>query len=110
MDIARKANPDVRVVWLGAPVMGDPGLFRDMPVVNAALAEAMRRLPGCRFVDVWPVLAGPGGRYAEFLDPTTRLRAPDGVHLAPAGAARLADACLAALAESPGPVMLSQNP
>lgn len=110
VDIARKANPDVRVVWLGVPVMGDPGLFRDMPVVNAALAEAMRRLPGCRFVDVWPVLAGPGGRYAEFLDPATRLRAPDGVHLAPAGAARLADACLAALAESPGPVMLSQNP
>lgn len=110
VDIARKANPDVRIVWLGAPVMGDPGLFRDMPVVNAALAEEMRRLPGCRFVDVWPVLAGPGGRYAEFLGPGTRLRAPDGVHLAPAGAARLADACLAALAEPAGPVMLSQNP
>ncbi len=109
VEIARAANPDVRIVWLGAPVMADPGLFRDMPVINAALAEEMRRLPGCQFVDVWPVLAGPGGRYAEFLDPGTRLRAPDGVHLAPAGAARLADACLAALAE-PARVMLSQNP
>jgi hypothetical protein len=109
VEIARASNPEVRIVWLGAPVMADPGLFRDMPVINAALAEEMRRLPGCRFVDVWPVLAGPGGRYAEFLDPGTRLRAPDGVHLAPAGAARLADVCLAALAE-PARVMLSQNP
>jgi len=109
VEIARASNPEVRIVWLGAPVMADPGLFRDMPVVNAALAEEMRRLPGCRFVDVWPVLAGPGGRYAEFLDPGTRLRTPDGVHLAPAGAARLADACLAVLAE-PARVMLSQNP
>jgi hypothetical protein len=110
VEIARSNNPAARIVWLGAPVMADPSLARDMPAINAALAEEMRRLPGCRFVDVWPVLAGPNGGFAEFLDARTRLRAKDGVHLAPAGAARLADACLAALAEPAAGVMLSQLP
>jgi hypothetical protein len=110
VEIARRHNPAARIVWLGAPVMGDPALARDMPAVNAALADAMRRLPGCRFVDMWPVLAGPNGAYAEFLDQKTRLRAPDGVHLAPAGAARLADACMVALAEPATGILLSQAP
>jgi len=110
VEIARRHNPAVRIVWLGAPVMGDPALAKDMPVVNAALADAMRRLPGCRFVDMWPVLAGPNGAYAEFLDQKTRLRATDGVHLAPAGAARLADACMVALAEPATGILLSQAP
>lgn len=110
VEIARASNPAARIVWVGAPVMGVAELAHDMPAVNRALAEEMRRIPGCRFVDVWPVLAGPDGGYAEFLASGTRLRAKDGVHLAPAGAALLADACLTALAEPATGVMLSQFP
>jgi hypothetical protein len=112
VEIARVFNASARVVWVGAPIMADPGLARDLPVVNAALAQEISRIPGCRFVDVWDVLAGPEGRYLEFANTParTRLRAPDGVHLAPAGANRLADACLAALAEPAPNLMVSQLP
>ncbi|QLA17232.1 DUF459 domain-containing protein [Desulfolutivibrio sulfoxidireducens] len=112
VEVARAHNPAARIVWVGAPVMGDPALARDLPAVNAALAQEMRRIPGCRFVDVWGVLAGPEGRYLEFAatPAKTRLRTPDGVHLAPAGASRLAEVCLAALSEPAPNVLVSQLP
>lgn len=112
VEIARVFNPSARVVWVGAPIMADPGLARDLPVVNAALAQEISRIPGCRFVDVWGLLADPQGRYLEFAatPKATRLRTPDGVHLAPAGANRLAEACLAALAEPTPNLMVSQLP
>lgn len=112
VEIARVFNPSARVIWVGAPIMADPGLARDLSVVNAALAQEISRIPGCRFVDVWGLLADHQGRYLEFAAPpkATRLRAPDGVHLAPAGANRLADVCLAALAEPTPNLMVSQLP
>ncbi len=112
VEVARAHNPAARIVWVGAPVMGDPALARDLPAVNAALAQEISRIPGCRFVDVWGLLADPQGRYLEFAasPAKTRLRTPDGVHLAPAGASRLAEVCLAALAEPAPNVLVSQLP
>ncbi len=110
--IARAANPAAQIYWIGAPIMADSDLARDLTRINAVLAREMERIPGCRFVDVWGLLADPRGRYLEFASSpkSIRLRTPDGVHLAPAGAGRLADACLAALAAPAPRVMLSQFP
>jgi len=77
VDIARKANTDVRVVWPGAPVMAHPGLVLARPVFNAALAEALPLLPGYRVVDFWLVRARPTRRYADFDCPPPPLPPPN---------------------------------
>ena len=76
-----------RLYWVGMPHMASAAFGRRMTVINGVYRqEASRRAPFVVYVDSWRLLDGPGGTYKG------SLRQPDGVHLAPSGSFRLADA------------------
>ncbi|MEE9382113.1 MAG: DUF459 domain-containing protein [Nannocystaceae bacterium] len=79
-----------RVFWLGMPVMRPQKLNRRVQVMNEIFREQMHlRGPRAHFLDIWPVLAGPDGGYAERLrmgNKRIKVRAGDGVHLTRRGA------------------------
>ena len=102
-DMARRSN--AHVVWLGLPVTTDEEQSRRFGIVNAAVAaEARERPKSVSFIDTYLLLAGPDGGYAEYL--TTpgggqiKVRAPDGVHIEPAGGDIVAREVLEALGEA----------
>ncbi|KHK03744.1 SGNH/GDSL hydrolase family protein [Desulfovibrio sp. TomC] len=100
VELARTANPDTRIHWIGAPVMGDPKLNADVAAINAVIAKELATLPGARFLDVSRTLADAAGHYApaqQTPDGPRATRTKDGVHLTPYGAKLLASATLASL-------------
>ena len=94
-DICRKENSESRVFWIGAPIMGDPALSRDVKNINRVIESWCRDEPGCEYVSTWSTLADTDGQYTQSLrDRETgelvAARSKDGVHLAPYGAFLLA--------------------
>ena len=97
VDIIRSHNSSATVFWLGAPVMADGVLSRDLKHINALLRKVMAAGVDCHFVDTWPLFATSGGGFAfskPDIESGAMLRARDGVHLTPAGAQALAGQCL----------------
>ncbi len=96
----RRYNPQATVFWVGAPVMSNAALSRDLQHINALVAQVMGRTRDCHYVDTWRLFSGNSGEFvrnkAEVADGQP-LRARDGVHLTPAGAQALAERCLTAL-------------
>jgi hypothetical protein len=83
------------VVWMGLPITVDPAQTARFDQINAVIDRAVLARPGgAAFVDTYTLLAGPDGGYAQYLENLSGeiqdVRAPDGVHLAPAGAAIVA--------------------
>ena len=89
IDICRAASPRATVYWVGAPVVADRALSRDLEHINAVLAKVVRANPDCHYVDAWRVFADRSGNYvvakADIQDGTP-LRSRDGVHFTQAGA------------------------
>lgn len=89
---------DRLVVWVGQPVMRDPGFSHRMDILdNIYEAEAAGR-PWVEFVDSRPLFADGSGGYADYLPNASGdlhdVRQSDGIHLSRAGADRLAGVIL----------------
>lgn len=100
VDIIRSHNASATVFWLGAPVMADAELSRDLKHINALLRKTMDSQADCHYVDTWPLFAAPGGGFAlskPDVEGGAALRARDGVHLTTAGAQALAGHCLSVM-------------
>jgi|GEM_PF-1057763 len=97
-DACRAHAPQARIFWVGAPVMADAALSRDLKRINAALAAMCAGKEGCTFIDTWSVLADGEGRFAPLAaaetGEMTAIRLDDGVHVTPAGSRLLASRCL----------------
>jgi len=98
--IIRSHNSTATVFWLGAPVMADEDLSRDLRRINALARKVMASCRDCHYVDTWDLFAAPGGGFA-FAKPDVEggqpLRTRDGVHLTAAGSQALAARCQGAL-------------
>ncbi|MFZ5426511.1 MAG: DUF459 domain-containing protein [Thermodesulfobacteriota bacterium] len=98
--IIRSHNSAATVFWLGAPVMADEALSRDLRHINALVRKVMASMRDCHYVDTWDLFAAPGGGFA-FAKPDVEggqtLRSRDGVHLTAAGSQALAARCQGAL-------------
>jgi hypothetical protein len=93
IDLANRAG--AYVVWLGLPLTVDPSQTARFDQINSVVRQQVEDRPGgAAFVDTYALLAGPNGGYAQYLQSLSGriqdVRAPDGVHLAPAGAAIVA--------------------
>lgn len=102
LDICRKYNPDVRIFWVGAPVMGNQALSGDVRRINDILKSLCDRESGCQWVDTWHSLADGQGAYAMYgkseSGDLAPIRVEDGVHVTAAGARILAGTCVEAIA------------
>lgn len=92
--MARLAEDDRQVVWVGLPVMRPTGYDVRIADLTAVQQAAAARTPGVVFVPTRALFADADGRYVDALpddDGMVRvLRGADGIHLSPEGAARLA--------------------
>jgi hypothetical protein len=101
-DICRRQNPAVRLFWIGAPIMRDSLLARELSFINQTIESWCGGLPACEYVNTWSVLADKDGRFVEFFDDEETgkpisVRTRDGVHLAPHGSLLLARMTLDAI-------------
>ncbi len=114
LDICRRANPDVSLFWVGAPVMEQAELDRDVRVVNKALVRLCASNPNCTYIDTRDVLADSRGSFISHQTDengqSIRLRAKDGVHVTKAGSLLLADRCLEKAIFSPPPEQAAPKP
>jgi lysophospholipase L1-like esterase len=89
-----------RVILVGMPPMADPGLGAAMQVLNQAFALSAR-VPGVTYFASWPVMSDPSGAFQTYLPDGSgnevQVREPDGTHITPAGADRLARAIVGEL-------------
>jgi uncharacterized protein len=97
-DFAKEAtDTGARVILVGMPPMADAGLSAAVQVLNQRFAAASRR-PGVTYFPSWPVLSDPSGAFETYLPDTSgnevQVREPDGTHITPAGADRLAKAIM----------------
>lgn len=89
-----------QVVWLLLPPMRDTIVSEHAQQVNEILKEAAASRPGVRVYDFSSLVADrrTGGYTEHLMDPKTaaaiRVRDPDGIHLTPDGARRLATALI----------------
>lgn len=95
LSICRRNNKDVKVFWVGAPIMADPSLARDLQRVNTVIEKWCTHNRDCHFISTWAELADPTGRFMAYLTDSNggarvQLRAGDGIHLAPYGSQLLA--------------------
>jgi hypothetical protein len=88
------------LVWLEMPPVARTRLEQTGLIINAILAAQAKAHPGVILVDPTPAVA-PGGTFTTYLPGSSgqsvQVRASDGVHLAPAGAARVLPLVLAAI-------------
>lgn len=77
------------VVWVGLPPMGGGNITSKFcQQINKIAVTQAHELPDVTYVSSWSVLSGPHGKYTEYLKingTEQQIRAPDGVHLNPAG-------------------------
>ncbi len=97
-DACRAHDPAARIYWVGAPVMADPALDRDIRRINAAVETMCGRKDNCVYIDTRNVLADGEGRFAPLAASPTgemaAIRLDDGVHVTAAGSRLLAARCL----------------
>ncbi len=90
-----------RVLWVGMPIMHDPGFSSCMAELNRDDAAEAASHPGATFLSTWKLFEGPNGQYSEYLDVDGNLvevRDGDGVHIdGPAGTDLVGGAVLTAL-------------
>lgn len=93
--LARLTSDERHVVWVGLPVMRDPGYDARMQVVSHLHAQVVRPAPRAAFVPTRTLFADPEGGYAALLPNDEGLLVPmrgaDGIHLSHDGAHRLSD-------------------
>jgi hypothetical protein len=81
------------IAWVGAPAMRDATLDADVRFINAQTNGICTR-NHCNYLSTRQLLAGPDGGFTATLendgDRPVTVRAPDGVHLLPRGAERIA--------------------
>ncbi len=83
------------VIWVGQPIMRDPGFDESMAYVSELYRAQAAQRPLVSYVDARRVFEAAEGGYADYLpDPDgglVQMRLPDGIHLTRAGADRLAE-------------------
>lgn len=91
------------VYWVGAPIMRDTKLSKQLIELNQVFVEeAAKRSANVTYVDSYRLFSDPQGKYASSLLDTTgalvRMRTDDGIHFtSPAGGDRIADAIFKAM-------------
>jgi hypothetical protein len=84
----------LKVIWCGNPIARSEIYSLDMNYINQIFAERAESF-GARFLPLWEVAAGEGGKYAAYGKDlggvTRRLRADDGIHFTSAGYELIAD-------------------
>jgi hypothetical protein len=84
----------LNVIWCGNPIARSEVYSSDMNYINQIFAERAEAW-GARFLPLWEVAAGDGGKYAAYGKDlggvTRRLRADDGIHFTAAGYELIAD-------------------
>ena len=83
-----------RVLWVGMPIMQDPGFWHEMQQMNTIYQAQAAVHPGAVYVASTPFFVDAHGRYTESLNGVV-LRAPDGIHIANGGDDRLAHGLVA---------------
>ena len=80
---------EIRLYWVGLPVMRDADDHRAAAAVNVAVRRAAATRPWVKFIDIWETFQGPDGRFSLYLPDETgeliEVRGPDGVHLSRTG-------------------------
>ncbi|MEX1365801.1 MAG: DUF459 domain-containing protein [Nannocystaceae bacterium] len=99
--LAQVLAPDgQRLFWVGMPVMRPEKLHARVQRINTIARAEMAIRRRSEIIDIWSLLAGPDGGYADRVEvaepdggPARRVqvRAGDGIHLTVAGAHLLAD-------------------
>jgi hypothetical protein len=87
------------LVWIEMPPVERPRLQQTGLIINAILRAQAATHPGVLLVNPGPVVA-PSGTYTEYLPVSggqVQVRDPDGVHMTPAGAARVLPLLLRAI-------------
>jgi len=82
-----------RVVWVGMPIMQDPGFSAEMQMLNSIYQAEAARHPGVIYFSSWSVFCNAEGQYtasATIGGQYVLLRDPDGVHIASGGGDLLA--------------------
>jgi hypothetical protein len=92
--VTRSGRP---LIWVGLPVMKDPGRSKQMRILNSVFREQAEGRPGVSYVDAYQLFSSPRGGYTAFLrnggGHLEQVRESDGIHLTVgAGGARLANA------------------
>ena len=91
------------VLWVGMPPMQDPGLTASLAHLNGLVQAQVAETKdgGATYLSSIPSLGDPHHAYAAYLPDAsgavTNVRTPDGIHLTPAGGARLAAAVVGAM-------------
>jgi hypothetical protein len=93
------------VVWVGLPITRDPEQTARFDAINGVVAQEVDKRPGgAAYLDTYSLLAAPTGGFAQYLTTLSGevqdVRAPDGVHFSPAGAAIVARQALKDLNEA----------
>ncbi|HVM67436.1 MAG TPA: hypothetical protein VMU14_21370 [Acidimicrobiales bacterium] len=92
------------LLWAGLPVMRSAALTQRLQAVMAVTGTALAGRDGAAFIDNSAALSDGSGHYTVALPGSggqeVIVREPDGVHMTPAGADRLADRAIAAMATS----------
>jgi uncharacterized protein len=90
-----------RLLWSGLPIMRSGAKTARFASVMRTISSAVSADRWALFVDNSATLAGPSGQYADALangsGQEVIVREPDGVHVTPAGAGRLAATAIAAM-------------
>ena len=86
------------LIWIAVPPVARPQLQQNDQVVNTIVRQQAALHPGVIVLDPGPVVA-PGGTFSAYLPGPSgqpvQVRDPDGIHLTPAGAARVLPLLLA---------------
>ena len=92
------------VVWVGIPVVREHQRWEFYRRVNAIYRETAAADPFATYVDAWELFQARDGDYSAYLrnerGVLQEMRAPDGLHMTPAGYAFLAREAIRAAAEA----------
>jgi hypothetical protein len=102
------------VVWVGLPPMKSAQYNEKAAVINRVTYTVVSRTPQASWWNPLPHVGDESGRYREFQTTpdgrTTRLRAPDGIHLSDEGAMLLSSALINWLNAPPPPATAQATP
>jgi hypothetical protein len=102
------------VVWVGLPPMKSAQYNEKAAVINRIAYTVVSRTPQATWWNPLPYIGDETGRYREFQTTpdgrTTRLRAPDGIHLSDEGAMLLSSALINWLNAPPPPANAQAPP